>query len=362
MKRKLKSVRSQSRASSEKALQHLKEALNGYIESNIYNAHSFFKQRYGQFQIELNNHLAELQIVQGVPNRVIEIFAVLGLFILVVIGQWSGTSASLIIIGAFMAAAYKIIPGVVKILNAAAQVKAYEHTVIPDNANSIVIKQESQNKTPLNSVEFKSVRFNFETKNIFTDLSFCIQRGDFLGISGVSGKGKTTMLNLLLGFLDNEHGEIYFNKKIADAAIRKSFRYKISYAKQQAFLLHDTILRNITLHHDSYDHKKLAMSIQLSGLSEYIDSLPDGLLHVIDESGKNISGGQQKRITLARALYKDADLLILDEPFSELDEKSQKILLNNLRQLTGVGKMIMVVTHNKESLSFCTKQIILDEK
>ena len=82
---------------------------------------------------------------------------------------------------------------------------------------------------------------------------------------------------------------------------------------------------------------------------------------MVAENAKNISGGQRQRISLARALYRDADLILLDEPFSELDEISEVVLLNHLRQLADNGKIIVMVTHNKKALSFCNKTILLDE-
>ena len=102
--------------------------------------------------------------------------------------------------------------------------------------------------------------------------------------------------------------------------------------------------------------------IRVTGLSEVIASYPEGFNKVITENGKNLSGGQRQRLMMARALYKPFDFLILDEPFSELDRDSENCLLNYLNELALAGKMILFITHHKESLSFCNKIISLDEK
>ena len=92
-----------------------------------------------------------------------------------------------------------------------------------------------------------------------------------------------------------------------------------------------------------------------------IQNFPEGLNKIITENGKNISGGQQQRITIARAIYKGADLILLDEPFNELDETSEKLLLNHFRNLAKNGSIVIMVTHNQHSLSWCNKVISLDE-
>jgi ABC-type bacteriocin/lantibiotic exporter with double-glycine peptidase domain len=104
----------------------------------------------------------------------------------------------------------------------------------------------------------------------------------------------------------------------------------------------------------------LQWAIRSAGLSSLVDSFPEGLDKVINENGKNISGGQRQRIAIARALYKDADLILLDEPFNELDEGSECDLLHCFRDLTRRGKSVILITHNKKSLSFCNKTISLD--
>ena len=99
----------------------------------------------------------------------------------------------------------------------------------------------------------------------------------------------------------------------------------------------------------------------MAGLEEFLNSFPEGPDKIISDSGKNISGGQRQRIALARALYKEATLLILDEPFSELDASSEQAILGHLQILARQGKIIILITHNKKSLQFCNKTLSIDE-
>jgi ABC-type multidrug transport system fused ATPase/permease subunit len=108
--------------------------------------------------------------------------------------------------------------------------------------------------------------------------------------------------------------------------------------KQTAFLLHDTILQNITLYSADPDETKLDDIVKVTGLTDWINQLPNGIDTMITEGGKNISGGQRQRISIARALFKDAPIIILDEPFNELDENSETELLKYFKQLSIKGR------------------------
>ena len=110
-----------------------------------------------------------------------------------------------------------------------------------------------------------------------------------------------------------------------------------------------------------FDKDKLGKALCISGLDELIKTFPEGIEKVITENGKNISGGQQQRISIARALYKDAPLFLLDEPFSELDENSTHKLLQQLQQIAR-DRMIILITHDSKSLAYCTKTLKLDEQ
>src|SRR6185437_1582712 len=128
---------------------------------------------------------------------------------------------------------------------------------------------------------------------------------------------------------------------------------KIAYVKQQPFILHDTLRTNVTLQEEGYDADRLARAMASSGLDVIADGLPDGMDTLISENGRNLSGGQRQRIAIARALYKEADVYLLDEPFSELDEPSEAVLLGYFGELAQKGKIVILITHNKQSLGRC---------
>jgi ABC-type bacteriocin/lantibiotic exporter with double-glycine peptidase domain len=325
----------------------------------------FFLSRYTFRQHEYNRYQAKLLSSQAMPARVIEIFALLGLFILIALYKWQGANdnTAFITVGAFMAAAYKIIPGAVKILNAGSQISTYStslESLMPSGEN-MDIRPQSVSQTGIKSIGFKDVCFRYDSQEILHHLNWEVGRGDFLGISGRSGKGKTTIINLLLGFLQPSQGEILINGKACSGPARQTYWKDISYVKQQPFLIHDSLLRNIVLDDQQPDASRLAEAARLAGLEDFIENLPGKMNYRITENGKNLSGGQRQRVALARALYKFSDLLLLDEPFSELDEQSEKILLEHLKCLAHSGKLVILIAHGRESLSHCSRIVTLDE-
>ena len=362
IKRKLKDVRTHSKLTSQLTLQYLKESLSGYIESNVYDKNSFFTNRYYHHQKQLNEYIATQQTLQGLPSRLIEVFAVFGFLILIAINKYTvnNQGIGLLDIGVFMAASYKIIPGIVKILNSCGQIKTYEFTLNDLQPNNKIVNDEPP-ATYIDSIKFCRIGFKYRHRQILNNFCLEMNRGDFVGISGSSGLGKTTIINLLLGFLEQDNGIVVINHAETNAVDRQSYWNRISYLKQQSFFINDSILKNVTLTNGNYDAEKLSEVFAFCGIDNVLNQYSEGIHKVITENGKNISGGQRQRLMLARALYHDFDVLILDEPFSELDQTSEKTILTKLELLAKKGKMIIMITHNSTALSFCSKVISLDE-
>jgi len=359
IRKRSKQIRAQTQTASQKTIQYLQESLAGYIESNIYDKSDFFTDRYQQYQHELNNNLATQQTLVSLPTRLIEIFAILGIFVLAVVSKYSSGNAApdLFTIGVFMAAAYKIIPGMVKILNSAGQIRTYEPTLTDLLGFEETIAAAKTNET-INCIKFDGISFKYEQEPVLNDLSFELKSGDMAGLWGRSGSGKSTVVHLMMGFLSSQKGNILINNNLN----QKLYLQRISYVKQQPYFIHDTLVNNITLGDGTYNVHKMNDIITFCGLDTLLQTYPEGLNTIITENGKNISGGQRQRIMLARALYHDFDVLVLDEPFSEMDEPAESSILKQIQLLAAQGKIIILITHNQTSLAWCNKVINLDEQ
>jgi ABC-type bacteriocin/lantibiotic exporter with double-glycine peptidase domain len=363
-RRKLKHATHCIKESNEQTLQYLHEAIAGFVESNFYEKNNFFMRRYSTSLSKLNRFIAEMQIAQTMPSRFFEVFSIVGLFIMIIAMHYTGhnSSETAIMLGAFIAAAYKIIPGISKVINYCNLFKAYMFTIdeLAEKAETISISNSLALKENVHTISLKEINFSYKQHTIFTQFSCRIPAKSVTAISGRSGIGKTTLIDILLGLIKPENGRILFNEKNISFDDMRSYWHQFSYVKQTGFLLHDSILNNI-LFDNERDNERLEEILEITGLNCWLHELPQGMHTVITEAGKNISGGQKQRIVLARALYKNAPVLILDEPFNELDKTSETILLQHLQTLARKGKTIILITHNTHSFNFCDHVIYLDE-
>jgi ABC-type multidrug transport system fused ATPase/permease subunit len=362
-KKRLRETRKNLKSANELALQYLNESISGFVESNIYHKNKFFIQRFIKSQFTSNRFIADMQVTQTMPARFFETFAVIGLFIFITVIKFSNTenSAGILTLGAFVAAAYKVIPGISKIINYLSQVKTYLFTAdeLAKKSGKKILQHQSSFQDEIENMELKNVSFSYGNHIVLNNFNCCIHKNSFIGISGESGKGKTTLIDILLGFLSPQSGKIFFNNQEVHSAEIKKFWQQFAYVKQTTFLLHDSILNNIILYERDFDEKKLNDILNITGIANWVKELKDGIHTIITENGKNISGGQRQRIAIARALFKNAPVIILDEPFNELDEASELSMLHYFKQSAQKGKIIMLITHNMQSLSFCDAVITL---
>ncbi|MBS1509621.1 MAG: ABC transporter ATP-binding protein [Bacteroidetes bacterium] len=365
MKRKTSLTKKHLQQTNETSFRFALDALKGFVEANIYQRNEFFKQRFVHIRRQFSSHLFTTLTIQTIPGRIIEIFAILGLVLLLVIAKWAGASgnSTFITIGAFMAAAYKIIPGMVKLINISNQVKTYEPALeeLSHTRTAMVNNKQAQQLEPVRSIAFHDVCFQYGEQKILQHISFSACSGNIVAITGTSGKGKTTIMNLLLGFLEPAAGIVLINGQPVNYLQLQQYWPQIAYVRQQNFFIHDTIKSNITLEENSHNKIRLQKVMQLAGIDEMTEQFTDGAQTIIAENGKNISGGQQQRIAFARALYKDAPVLLLDEPFNELDDDAAAKLLQHCREMATAGKLIIMITHDKKSLAYCNHIIALDE-
>jgi ABC-type multidrug transport system fused ATPase/permease subunit len=359
LQRRQQGVRAGVKTASARALQYLREALAGYVESQVYGRKDFFVNRYARQQAVLNHQLSGQQAVQAAASRLMEVVAVLAITVLLVGSTLFEGAVSAVTAGAFAAAAYKVLPGLVRIINSVGQIRAYAFVLedLPVPTTESLHPEAVPEGSRIRSLRLEDVVFSFGTKTILNRFNCSAQSGDFIGIRGLSGRGKTTLVNLLLGFYRPHSGSVYINEQEVQEATAPRWWQRISYVKQQPFFVHDTAVRNVVLTDGPYSEERYQRVVEVSGCARFTGGAVDG---IIRENGKNISGGQRQRLALARALYKDFDLLILDEPFSEMDGDAEEELLQHLARLAGEGKIILLITHGSQPLRYCTKLISLD--
>lgn len=227
------------------------------------------------------------------------------------------------------------------------------------NLNKSKITINENLKLDWKKLEFKKVSFSYEKNNILNNISFDIENGNFIGISGKTGSGKTTLLDLISLLIDPNDGNIFLdNKNITD--VKNLWQKKIAYVPQNIYLSESSILNNIITNNElALDKKKLDDILKLSCCDDFIKNADYCIKNKDNESVLRLSGGQIQRLGIARALYQDPDILLLDEATNALDFETEQKLLNNLKEKFE-KKCVIIISHKDSTLKFCDKIINLN--
>ena len=216
---------------------------------------------------------------------------------------------------------------------------------------------------PQGEIRFQSLTFRYPDgeQNVLTDITVEIGAGEQVGLVGKTGAGKTTLVDLLLRTYNVEDGMILLDGKDINSLTIESVRNAFAYVPQDNFLFSDTIARNIAFGNngDVSDREKIELAAQMADVNDNIREFSSGFETVLGERGITVSGGQKQRISIARALMKDAPVLILDDSVSAVDSKTEKAILQNLRQIRK-GKTTILIAHRISTIQQMDKILYLE--
>ena len=214
----------------------------------------------------------------------------------------------------------------------------------------------TNNHVNFHSVQFQNVTFAYDQEMVLDDISFEVSKGDAVAITGMSGGGKSTLFLLMMGIYSPKKGtvNIYDESSLLPDENRSSL---FAYVPQENSLLSGTIAENVALNY-IYDEEKIQNALRIAAALEFVENLPDGIHTVLGENGSGLSEGQIQRLKIARAVYSERPILLLDEATSALDEKTETVVLENLKNLK--DKTILIVTHRKAALSICNRYLCIE--
>ncbi len=212
-----------------------------------------------------------------------------------------------------------------------------------------------------NQISFNNVSFKYDQNKILKNISFDVNKGDMVAIVGASGSGKTTLVNLIPRFYDKISGNILIDDFDIKDLSRSNIRSLIGIVSQESILFNSSIKENIVLgDSDENNYSKLKDSIDIANAQEFIEEFPEKLNYNVGDNGSNLSGGQKQRIAIARAVYSNCPILILDEATSSLDSESEKLVQNAIDKLM-VDKTSIVIAHRLSTIQNADKIIVLDK-
>lgn len=262
----------------------------------------------------------------------------------------------------FGIAAARILPSINKIINGWQNINS-NHSIITTVNNNLKNHNYSginhKKLSKVNSIDIINLDFSHDGTPLFNSLNLNFSAGDIIGITGQSGSGKSTLLDLILGFYQPDNGKILVNN-CSSVFHNTGYYERIGYVGQDIAILDDSLINNIAYGLENFNYDKLTQVISDVNLTDYLNKLPNGLNTILGEHGSIMSGGQKQRLSIARALYKNPDVLILDEFTSALDFENEKIILNVLKKYRK-DSIIIIVSHNYKCFDICNKLINIDE-
>lgn len=361
-------------------LKLIAESFRGIVDVKIFNAESYILSKMNQNIRTLANANVITSFFQQLPRVSFEFVAVImvSLYFIFTLNMTTKISSEqLSAVALFAVALFKIIPSINRILNCA-QLIRYNYPAAKlvsqelTNANidypnsSCLLNEMSKNNkkiTIYDSIELRNINYSYslEDKTVFENLNLRIKKNDCIGIFGESGSGKSTLINLITGLIKPKKGEILIDGN--NNFDQKMFMNSIGYVPQKVFITNDSLKSNIAFgQSDSdIDEKRLFISTKFANIDEFIQLKKEKYNFQVGDGGSRLSGGQIQRLGIARALYRDPELLIFDESTSSLDSYAEEKFLNLISHFIN-KKTIIIVSHKINTLKKCHKIYELKNK
>lgn len=339
------------------------DSLHAYIDVKLTNHENYFISKSSKTLGAYYNVIIKLSVLQKIPVRLIESTAIIGIAILFfsvnyLLNEPDKIVAILIL---FATASYRLLPSLNRVISDNMLIKSSLYvfeTIKPyKDTDDIKIPQTKYGLDFKEYIELKNIYFKYPEKDDYAlnNVTIKILKGQTIGLVGESGSGKSTMGKLLLRLINEEKGSFVVDGKQIDEKQIPSWNFILGYVQQDFYLLDSTLAENIAfgIEKDKIDYKKVHKVIEEVRLKEVVEGLKDGVNTVIGEFGGKLSGGQRQRIAIARALYKDAKILLFDEATSALDSTTEKEIMKTLYDLRKLDLTLIIIAHRTTTLESC---------
>lgn len=346
----------------------VREALGGIRDILLDGSQALHQARYDAFETRNRRAQAENAFLSQAPRYAVEavgVVAMAGVALLVSRSQ-GGIATAIPVLGALALGAQRLLPLLQQVWAGYSQVSANRQSLhdIATMMELPIEEEDGPRPAPLplrEQIRFDGVSFGYRAdRPVFDRLDCTIAAGEWVGLAGPTGSGKSTLADLLMGLVEPHGGRILIDGRPLSREVRRAWQYNIAHVPQFIYLADDSIAANITLGQpaEAVDRARLDQAVRAAQLDSFVAGLPEGLDSRVGERGVQLSGGQRQRIGLARALYKQAGVLVLDEATNALDEATESAVLAAIRGLYSEVTVIMVA-HRPSVLALCDRVISL---
>ena len=362
----LRGGRAQSRYQTQRA-QLVSESLGAIREVIILDVRDFFVRRFADYCHSFSRAESSTLAIATVPKNILECAIVLCLVggALYLRSSGDGVGPYLAQLSFIGLAAYRLLPALQQVFTAIVSIRS-NHMVFETLANELERAPDEENARPMpdralrgglqHEIRLLDVSFRYVANRppAISSFSLRIPAGSAVGFVGANGSGKTTLVDVLAGLLIPTSGRVEVDGVALDHASRRAWQSTIVYVPQHVYLLDATVAENVALGipPDRIDRERLRLAVELARLTECIASLPKGYDEVLGERGCRLSGGQRQLLGIARALYRDASVLIMDEATSALDYAAEDAIVATLDALRP-GRTLLLISHRLSALRHC---------
>lgn len=339
------------------------DALGGYAEVEVNGASALFVKEFVRGLDEISGSRMRMNMLVRIPQFLSEFSAVAGLALMAMLS--SGEVR--VVVGVFAVAALRLLPamrsvmtGWTQVRNASCCLDVLEEGLEENGDGPAGPVSGLLGLTFMNELRLKDVSFAYpDGEKVLSGFSLTVHKGEYAGIRGVSGVGKSTLFNLLLGFLAPDSGQVLVDGVPLGPDNRAAWQRKVGYVPQQVYIFNGTLADNIALGDSAPDRGRIRTLIETVGLDGWAQGLDRGVDTALGEQGGRLSGGQRQRIGIARALYREVEVLLLDEATSALDNDSEREVneaVARLRQRRP-GLTVISIAHRDSTLAYCDRII-----
>ena len=343
----------------------VQDTFRGYAELEVNGAFPVLQASFLEGLEQISRNRVKLDTILRLPLFLSELSVVVGLTALVALG----TGEVKVLVGVFAVASFRLLPalrslltGWTQIQNAACCLDIIEEGLKDYPTETSDVQQEIPFER---DIQIQGLTYTYpDGERVFENFDACIRKGEYVGFQGYSGVGKSTLFNLLLGLLEPDEGEIRIDGTPLTPNRRRAWMNRIGYVPQEVFIFRGTLAENIALGEKEINRERIQTLLEQVRLDDWVQNLPNGVDTEMGEAGSTLSGGQKQRVGIARALYKQPDLLFLDEATSSLDRSTEQEINKAISRLKQVfpGLTVLSIAHRESSLAFCERIVKIENK